>query len=204
MARSEYVHLFKRRREGKTDYRKRRGMIIGTKPFLAVRISNKYVSGQIVKPSAEGDHTLVFSSSRDLQKNYGWKGGSKNLPAAYLTGYALGKSAEQRKIGGVTVYSGVSTFVHGSRVSALLSGAKDAGLNLEVNEEALPTEERTNGSHIGAYASKLETEDNDAYSKRFSRLAKSGIKPSELPNHFAEVKSAIDSSPSKFEKKESE
>lgn len=192
MARSNYVHIFKRRREGKTDYRKRRGMIVGTKPFLSVRISNRYVYSQIVKPSAQGDHTLAQSTSRDLGKNYGWKGGTKNLPAAYLTGYALGKAALKKQIEDATVYSGVSTFIHGSRVTALLSGAKDAGLNLEVDDEALPSEERINGSHIGAYASKLESEDKDAYMKRFSRIANSGMKSSEIPSHFAQVKESID------------
>ncbi len=194
MAKSDYVHLFKRRREGKTDYRKRRGMIVGTKPFLAVRVSNRYVYSQIVRPSAQGDHTLAQSSSRDLSKNYGWKGGTKNLPAAYLTGYALGKAALKNQINDATVYSGVSRFIHGSRVSALLNGAKDAGLSLEVDEEALPSEERINGGHIGSYASKLETEDKEAYLKRFSRTAKSGLNPADLPNHFAEVKNKIENS----------
>jgi large subunit ribosomal protein L18 len=193
MARSEYIHLFKRRRQGKTDYRKRRGMIVGARPFLAVRVSNKYVYAQIVEPTAKGDHTIAHSSSRDLEKKYGWKGGAKNVPAAYLTGYVLGKSASQ-DIGDVSVYSGVSTFVHGSKVSALLNGAKDAGLNLDINEEALPSEDRITGSHIGAYASKLESEDKDAYRKRFSRIANSGLNLSEFSNHFQQVKGTIDNS----------
>jgi large subunit ribosomal protein L18 len=203
MARSEYIHLFKRRREGKTDYRKRRGMIVGTKPFLAVRISNKYVYGQIVKPTAQGDMTIAQSSSRNLGKQYGWKGGTKNLPAAYLTGYVLGKDAKKKQIEGATVYSGVSTFVHGSRVSALLSGAKDAGLNLEVDEEALPDEKRLDGSHIGEYAKKLGS-DEQARARRFSKISSTGLDPSDMSKHFTEVKQAIAQSDNSTENKNEE
>jgi large subunit ribosomal protein L18 len=192
LTRSHYLSIFKRRRQGKTDYRKRRGMIIGGKPFLTIRVSNKYVYGQILKPTTSGDLTLCESSSRNLGKSYGWKGAPKNLPAAYLTGYLLGKKALKSELSEATVYSGVARFVHGSRMASFLGGVKDAGLNLEVDEESLPEEGRMKGGHIATYASKLEAEDKSLYQKRFSRILSSGSSPSDISKNFDDVKSTIE------------
>lgn len=188
MSKNSYVQIFRRRRVGKTDYRKRRGLIVGRKPMFAIRVSNKYVYGQILEATPKGDLTLCFVSSRDLGKGYGWKGSCKNLPAAYLTGFLLGKKALTKQITEAIVYAGVSRFVHSSRMASAINGAKDAGLNLAVEEEALPDQLRRSGGHIAAYAKKLEKEDFD---KIFSGAKALGFNPSEYPTHFEEVKSAI-------------
>ncbi|MHB1909529.1 MAG: 50S ribosomal protein L18 [Nitrososphaerales archaeon] len=193
MAKQHYVHIFKRRRAGKTDYRKRRGLIMGRKPFLTVRISNKYIYGQVLSATAKGDLTLCASSSRDLAKDYGWKGSTKNLPSAYLAGYVLGKEARRNNIEEATVYTGTYRFIHGSRIAAFLGGAKDGGLKVAVDEQVIPDENRTKGSHISEYAKKLST-DAESYKRRFSKLLASGLKPEDYSAHFDSVKSSIDSS----------
>jgi len=83
---------FRRRREGKTDYRQRHKLITqdknkyqSPKYRLVVRFSNKYVLVQIVYAEIDGDKVLCAASSRELQR-YGLKTGLKNYSAAYCTG----------------------------------------------------------------------------------------------------------------------
>ena len=192
MQKNHYIHIFRRRREGKTDYRKRRGLVVGRQPFLSVRVSGRYIYAQVVKTTANGDITMCFATSKDLAKKFGWKGSTKSLPGAYLTGYYLGKLAQKDNLGGVVVYSGVDRFVHGSRIASLLDGAKDAGLDVNIGDESLPEEDRERGSHIAEYAKKLQSEDKERFNKLFSKMLSSGFNPSDYPAHFDQVKSAID------------
>ena len=193
MPKSGYVQVFRRRREGKTDYRKRKGIIIGKIPFVSVHISGRYIYSQILKPSATGDTTVASASSRDLVKKFGWKGSTKNLPGAYLTGYYLGHLAEEKNLKKAVVYSGVGRFVHGSRIASVINGARDAGLEIEIDDEALPDEDRITGKHIADYSQKLEKEDKEKRDQIFSRTISSGLNPSEYPDHFESVKERIGS-----------
>lgn len=187
----KYVQIFRRRREGKTDYRKRRGLIIGRQPFLSIRVSGKYIYGQILKATANGDITLCAASSRDLEEKFGWKGSPKSIPGAYLTGLYLGKLASQAKVENVVVYAGVGRFIHGSRIASLIAGVKESGLQIEIDEESLPDEERLRGNHIASYAKTLQSEDKDSYDRMFSGLISSGFNPESYPSHFDKVKSTI-------------
>ena len=191
MAANHYVHIFRRRREGKTDYRKRRGMIFGRTPFLAVRISGRYIYAQILKPAPQGDLTLCSASSRNLTK-FGWKGSAKNLPSAFLTGYHLGRIAKGKKVSDVILYSGVGRFVHGSRIASVIKGAKEAGLDISVGENVLPEDDRVKGQHVEEYAKKLETEDKQKFDKTFSRIIANGANPINYSSDFDKVKVAID------------
>ena len=192
MTKHKYVHIFRRRREGKTDYRKRRGIIVGKNPFLSVRISGRFVYSQILSPTSEGDLTLCAASSRDLEKKFGWKGSSKSVPGAYLTGFYLGQLAGEKKIKNAVLYSGVGRFVHGSRLASVINGAKDAGLEVKVDEESLPDESRLKGSHIAEFAKKLENDDSAKYNRMFSKMISSGVSPIDYPAHFDAVKHAIE------------
>lgn len=187
----KYVQIFRRRREGKTDYRKRRGLIIGRQPFLSIRVSGKYIYGQILKATANGDITLCAASSRDLEEKFGWKGSPKSIPGAYLTGLYLGKIASQAEVENVVVYAGVGRFIHGSRIASLIAGAKESGLQIEIDEESLPDKERLRGDHIARYAKTLQSEDKDSYDRMFSGLISSGFNPESYPSHFDKVKSTI-------------
>lgn len=192
MPASRYIQVFRRRREGKTDYRKRKGVILGKTPFVSVFVSGKYIYSQILKPSPAGDITVVSASSRDLVRKFGWKGSTKNIPGAYLTGYYLGHLAGKKNLKEAIVYSGVGRFVHGSRIASLINGARDAGLEIEVNEESLPAEERLTGKHIADYSEKLQKEDSEKRDRIFSQVISAGLNPSEYPSHFETVKANIE------------
>lgn len=191
MTSNHYVHIFRRRREGKTDYRKRRGMIVGRSPFLAVRISGRYIYAQIIKPAPDGDLTVCSASSRDLLK-YGWKGSAKNLPSAFLTGYYLGKAAKGTNVKDLVLYSGVGRFVHGSRIASVIKGAKEAGLSVTVGEDSLPDDKRIKGTHIAEYAKKLQNEDKEKFENVFSKVLSTGITPANYPAEFDKIRVAID------------
>ncbi len=77
------------------------------------------------------------------------------------------------------MYSGVGRFVHGSRIASLISGARDAGLEINVNEESLPDEKRLSGKHIADYSKMLEKEDNEKREQIFSKILSSGLNPSD-------------------------
>ena len=63
---------FRRRREGKTNYKKRLKLLLSKKPRLVVRKSLKYIRAQIVEFDKKGDKTLASAFSRELKK-LGWK-----------------------------------------------------------------------------------------------------------------------------------
>jgi len=193
MPTSHYVHIFRRRREGKTDYRKRKGIILGKTAFVSVHISGRYIYSQILKPTPTGDTTVASASSRDLIKKFGWKGSTKNLPGAYLTGFYLGRQAAEKNLKQAIVYSGVGRFVHGSRIASLINGAKDAGLDIQISDESLPDEDRISGKHIADYSQKLEKENQEKRKQLFSKVLSSGLNPSEYPVHFESVKAKIES-----------
>jgi len=187
---STYVPLLRRRREGATDYRSRRRAITSQRALLVVRISNKNVSSQFVKPTVNGDIVLSSAHSRELAK-MGWHGSSKSTPACYLLGLLAGKKAVEAGVKEAVAYNGVVPFIRGSRIAALLKGVVDAGVKVPVGDEAFPDESRLTGKSIAEYASKLAAEDKAAYSRSFSALLKGGFKPEEYPAEFERVKAAI-------------
>ncbi len=187
---SPYVQLLRRRREGVTDYRARKRAITSEKPLLVVRISNKNVSSQFVKPMVKGDIVLSSAHSKELGK-MGWHGSAKSTPACYLLGLLAGKKALAAGVKEAVAYNGVVPFIRGSRIAALLKGVVDAGVRVPMGEEALPAAERLSGKTIADYATKLAAEDKAAYSKRFSALLKGGFKPEDYPAEFEKVKAAI-------------
>src|SRR2546427_10969634 len=80
-----YALPYRRRREGKTDYKLRRALVKSGKPRAVVRLSNKYVTVQVTDATLTGDIVRASASSRELLK-LGWKGALGNLPAAYQPG----------------------------------------------------------------------------------------------------------------------
>jgi len=179
---------FRRRREGKTDYRARYKMIETGKPRLVVRITTYHVIAQIINVGMEGDETLVSAHSKQLQK-MGWKGATANTAAAYLTGYLCGKRALKAGITEAVLDIGMRPAIRGSKVFAALKGAVDAGLNVPHGEAILPDESRIRGEHIKEYAESL---DDEEMQKRFSRYLERGLSPVDLPEHFDEIKKRID------------
>eukprot|EP01027_Heterolobosea_sp_BB2_P009652 GEZU01014221.1.p1 GENE.GEZU01014221.1~~GEZU01014221.1.p1 ORF type:complete len:305 (+),score=141.27 GEZU01014221.1:33-917(+) len=88
---------YRRRREGKTDYFQRRGLVIQDKNKyntpkyrLVVRITNKDVICQIVYSKIQGDQVLCAAYSHELPK-YGITLGLTNYAACYATGLLLAR-----------------------------------------------------------------------------------------------------------------
>ncbi len=177
-----YKVPYRRRREGKTNYRKRLRLLLSRKPRLVVRITNRRVIAQIVEYHPDGDKVLVGVDSSMLTK-YGWKGDLNNTPAAYLTGLLVGKKALEKGIREAILDIGLHTPTRGGRVFAVLKGAVDAGLDVPHSEEVLPDESRIRGEHIAKYY--------EMAPERFSEYERRGLKPSELPEHFDEIKEKI-------------
>lgn len=180
-----YINTLKRIREGKTNYKKRKALLIGKHTFAAVRLSNENVQVQITKPKREGDHVLISVHSRELLK-YGWKSSLNSLPACYLTGFLIGFKALSKDINDCILYLGKRSF--SSRIAGVVKGMVDAGLNIPIDEDVIPPMERIEGKHIANYASQL---DKEVYNKRFSRILSSSLKPEEYPDHFNDVKNII-------------
>jgi len=142
-----YKMPFKRRREGKTDYKKRLKLLFSKKPRLVVRKSLKYVKAQIVEFDESGDKTLASASSQKL-KSFGWKFAFDNLPSAYLTGLLIGKKALEKGIKEAVLDIGLRPSTKGSKIYALVKGAIDTGLKVPCDEKVFPSEEKISGKHI--------------------------------------------------------
>lgn len=97
-----YQTKFRRRREGKTDYRARKRLAAQSKDKynspryrLVVRYSNKYVQAQIVYAEMKGDKVVCSAHSSELT-NYGINFGLKNFSASYCVGLLLARRALAR------------------------------------------------------------------------------------------------------------
>ena len=130
----------RRKREGKTNYKKRLTLLLSHKPRLVVRKSNKNYTVQVIEYQKEGDRVLVSATSRELAA-LGYKGHCGNSKAAYLVGYLAGKRALKNKVESAVLDMGMVSAVLGSVAFAALRGAVDAGLDVPHNEEILPAAE---------------------------------------------------------------
>ncbi|MEM3149199.1 MAG: 50S ribosomal protein L18 [Candidatus Jordarchaeales archaeon] len=188
---ARYRLAFRRRREGRTDYRLRRKLVISGIPRLVVRRSRNNFSVQLIESMFGGDKTLVSAHSKELIKKYGWKGHCGNVPTAYLTGFLLALKAKRAGLERAILDIGLHPPVKGSRVFAALKGALDGGMDIPHGEEVLPNEERIRGEHIAEYAKQLLERSPELYAKRFSSQIKRGVRPEELPKHFDKVREAM-------------
>ncbi len=149
----------RRRLEGKTDYKARLALLKSGRLRLVVRKSNRYITAQIVESTAAQDKILLGVNSKSLLEK-GWpkemSGSLKSLPAAYLTGFILGKLALKAKLNNPIVDMGMYRSIHNSRIYAALRGVIDAGLKIPCNEEVLP---------------KLESIKNEKVAKIFDKIA---------------------------------
>jgi len=175
----------RRRREGLTDYRKRLKLVKSGLPRLVIRRTNRYLIVQLILSKAGGDQTVITVTSKKLAE-YGWRGGFKNLPAAYLTGLLAGKMALSKGYEKAIVDLGLQRPVYGSRLFAAVKGAADAGLEIPAAEEVFPDEDRVRGEHVKEYFNSLAEQQDRVQFRRcdpgfYSRL----------PDVFEEVKNKI-------------
>ena len=138
----------RRRREGKTDYRKRLKLLRSRKVRMVVRKSIKNTQIQFVEYKESGDNILVSAKSNELVSKYNWKFSTATTPAAYLTGLLAGKRAKAKGISECVIDFGRHPPVTGSKIFASIKGIIDAGVECTHNEEKLPNDERIVGKHL--------------------------------------------------------
>ncbi len=165
---------FRRKREGKTDYKKRLRLLSSGKARMVIRKSNKNILIQLIQLSVEGDKVMVSAHSNELRK-FGWKGAKRNIPAAYLTGLLFGMKAKKSKIGEAILDTGMAVMIKGSLLYASLKGALDAGLQVPHSDGIFPSEDRICGKHIEANTVTKTTK----------------YDPKLVPQNFEEVKKKI-------------
>ncbi len=137
----------RRRRECKTDYRRRINLLRSGLPRAVVRKSLRNLRIQLIDYAPKGDRVLASAEASELEK-YGWKGAASNIPAAYLTGFLAGKRAINAGVERAVLDIGLHTPTKGAKIFASLKGLLDAGIEIPHGEEVLPPEGRIMGEHI--------------------------------------------------------
>ncbi len=169
---------FKRRQQGKTNYKKRLALIRSEKVKIVVRKTNTKISAQAIKYNPKGDETLASATSKELDKMGFY--GTNNTPSAYLTGLLLGMRMKDKE---AVLDIGRRSPSHGSAMFACLKGLLDAGISIPHSKEALPSEERINGSVLEKYAKEN--------SEKFKNYEKKGMKVDEITKAFEKTKTEI-------------
>ncbi len=178
-----YRVSLKRRREGKTDYRRRTRYLVSGLPRLVVRRSNAHYFVHVVVPSEDGDITMSSAHSKELGSRFGWKGHGSNISAGYLTGYLCGKRSLQAGITEAILDTGLVIPEAGSNVFAVLKGAIDSGLEVPCDQGCFPDMDRIEGKSVAEAAE----EDDEVKEYRGE-----GVEPGSLPDHFRDVLDEID------------
>lgn len=139
-----YALKFRRRREGRTDYKKRLALLKSREVRVVVRKSNKNTLVQFIQYQPDGDIVLASASTQQLE-SLGWKAATGNLPAAYLAGFI---AAQKAGVSYAIADFGMQHPEFGGRLFAAIQGVIDAGIDVPVSDDALPSEDRLSGAHI--------------------------------------------------------
>ena len=150
MQNARYLLHFKRRREGKTNYKKRLQLLMSKKTRLVIRNTNNQILTQIIDYKETGDKTIAGVNSNELE-SYGWKHSTKNMPAAYLTGFLLAQKAKEHKVTYVIIDSGLQTMRYGTKIYAVIKGVIDGGIKIDTEDKVFPSEEKMSGADIDKY-----------------------------------------------------
>lgn len=137
----------RRRKEGKTDYKARRVLLVSGLPRIVVRRTNKYFILQAVESNEAQDKVLATVTSKDLLKN-GWdekkKGSLKSIPAGYLAGILMAKKLGKGKY---IMDLGMARTDKGGKVFGVVAGLIEGGLDIPANDKVFPNEDRLMGEH---------------------------------------------------------
>ncbi len=186
-----YRVKLKRRRQGRTNYYKRRDMLKSGKLRVVIRKSTKHVAIQFIEAKPDGDITLSGSTSGHLIA-FGWNITGGNIPAAYLAGYLAGKKAIKAGITEGILDLGLQVNSYGGRIYSALKGVVDAGVDVPVNESIFPEEEIFKGGHIKKKAQWLKEDDKDLYKTTYSMYSSNKVDPTKLDALVKKVVTAID------------
>lgn len=142
-----YRVAFRRRREGRTDYRTRLALVKSGEPRLVVRKSHRTITVQFIDFDEKGDVIRAAATSKDLAQ-HGWTTSTGATPAAYLTGLLAAKRAKSKGISRAVLDIGRNEPTKGGRLFAALKGVLDGGIQVPHSKEVLPDEKRLAGGHL--------------------------------------------------------
>jgi len=189
MAKSKtYTTQFKRKIEGKTDYKKRLSYLKSNKIRFVIRPSTNNITFQAIEFHLDGDKILFTTKATDLKK-IGWSYSTGNIPSAYLAGLLFGKSIQPKIKEGI-IDLGLRSITKGTRLPAAIKGIADSGVEINYNDSIVPSEETLSGKTIAKFATDLNSE-KGKYEKQFSKYLKNKTKPEDIPKQFEEIKKKI-------------
>ncbi|KAH8059922.1 5S rRNA binding protein [Aureococcus anophagefferens] len=229
-----YQVKYKRRREGKTDYRARKRLITQDKNKyntpkyrLVVRFSNKYVTCAVHSSELVGDKCIATATPKELGR-YGLKVGLDELyegntdPEGEVVKTEVGKKEYYAE----ELDDDKRLQVHprrrhpddddgqprlrrsrARRTAASTSPQLQAlpGYDKESKEfDAEAMKDRIFGAHVSEYMEKLMDEDNAKYQQLFADYIKEGVEPDGMEDLYTSVHEAIREDPSPAEKEEFE
>lgn len=142
-----YSVKFRRRREGKTNYRTRLALLKSRMTRAVVRKTLTNVIVQFVEFTPEGDKILAAAEGKELKK-FGFEGSAKCSSSAYLTGLLAAKRAAKKEVSEAVLDVGLQATRKGSRVFAALKGMIDGGIEIPHGEDVLPDQARIEGKHL--------------------------------------------------------
>jgi large subunit ribosomal protein L18 len=138
----------RRRREGKTNYRKRLELLRSGKTRIVIRNSLKNTNVQFIEYHEKGDKIIASVQSKELVKKYNWNFSTSTTTAAYLTGLLAGKKAFDKGIKEGVLDIGRYVPVSGSKIFAALKGVLDSGIKCPHSNEKIPKDDRIFGKHL--------------------------------------------------------
>ncbi len=141
------VH-FRRRREGRTDYRVRLRLLAAGCSRAVVRCSGRRVRVALVDFEPGGDRVIASADSAELGRIAFPPSSLASTPAAYLTGYLAGLRAKSTGTEEAILDAGLRHPTAGGRLAAALKGLLDAGLDIPHGGENFPSAERLGGAHL--------------------------------------------------------
>ncbi|MCI4334397.1 MAG: 50S ribosomal protein L18 [Thermoplasmata archaeon] len=158
---------FRRRRDGRTDYRRRLRLLLSDRPRAVVRMSNCRIRVSLTVFDPVGDRVVAQAESRELTE-IGFPAGSlSTTPAAYLTGYLAGLRAKESGATDAILDAGLRHTTSGGRILGALKGLLDAGLTIPHGEIPFPSADRLNGKHLP----KPLAEPLESYKGRLGQIA---------------------------------
>jgi len=202
---------YRRRREGKTDYRARKRLVAQDKNKyntprhrLVVRFTNKDVIAQIVASKITGDHVLAAAYSHELPR-YGAPGGLTNYAAAYATGLLIARRTLQKfklddKYAGATQVTGEDY-----NVEEIEDGPRPFLALLDVGLRRTTTGAKVFAALKGATDGGLNVPHNEkrfvGYDAEAKKLDAEVLKKHILGGHVADyMKSLKEEDPERYEK----
>jgi large subunit ribosomal protein L18 len=178
--------VFKRRRNGLTNYRKRLALLKSGKPRLVVRKSNKHVKVQFIEYVPNGDRVICEANSKELSKIFPERA---NLPTTYLTSLLAAKRALAKGVKEFVLDIGLARPTKNNFCFVAAKAAIDAGLVSNFGAEI--DEKRVRGEHIKEYALLLKKQDPEKYKRQFSEYLKQNFLPEEIDKLFEEAKKKV-------------